>query len=615
MSILRQALFALAWLGLGIVTGLGGAPSPSLADGTGRILDLGFETVESGLALHGTSLETESASGAVLHLRRGSHATVALDEPITTRVGTISFWVKPAPAAGGSQTYVSLAWPDDPRGYLVLSQGWWEPVGADRLYFVLSNTQFVNCSVQYRLPASKWSQIVAVWESGKAGGCKLYVNGERLATFASPSIKTQASAGPVYLGSDAPTTEVRRRGANAAIDDLVILRRAMSDSEVEDSYSTGRDKRGPVEAVAGAWVDEARLQTERNATDRRTSALDEIRAIFHEGIDWALSRAATDKVVARVAAAGFNIYIPCAWYGPGARFPSEIVLADPALGKRLRKGEDPLAYLIETAHRAGLEVHPCLTIARRGSKLFPEFAGPEAPEGTYDLHNPAFRKIMVDLAAEIVRRYPVDGLNLDYIRTIALCSSADCSADYRQRHGRDLLADLRNRNRDPVALRTITRWNTEAVSSLVRDMAKAVRAIRPGIMLSVDAHPNDPALLLQGQDSVAWANQGWIDLIFDMSYNRVIALARLDEVRAMLDEPSKLAIMLANYDRADDGPEPRSAALMSRYIALARERWPGIGLGIYTYPQLTDEQLAGFSNEIFNPRVRAFAAAPPGGDP
>ena len=46
---------------------------------------------------------------------------------------------------------------------------------------------------------------------------------------------------------------------------------------------------------------------------------------------------------------------------------------------------------------------------------------------------PEFRHLMANLIAEVVSRYDVDGINLDYVRAIGLCTSDFCQADYQKR--------------------------------------------------------------------------------------------------------------------------------------------------------------------------------------
>ena len=50
----------------------------------------------------------------------------------------------------------------------------------------------------------------------------------------------------------------------------------------------------------------------------------ESRVIFDEDMQWATSRAATDRIIATIKKAGFNVYIPCVWYGGSTLYPTRL---------------------------------------------------------------------------------------------------------------------------------------------------------------------------------------------------------------------------------------------------------------------------------------------------
>ena len=124
-----------------------------------------------------------------------------------------------------------------------------------------------------------------------------------------------------------------------------------------------------------------------------------------------------------------------------------------------------------------------------------------------------------------------------------------------------------------VEVRTESAPETKQVAARLHD-------IRPDILLSVDAHPLDPALMLQGQDSVRWAQEGLIDLVVDMRYNRVLDRATMDRVYEAIGTPNRLAIMLADYDKIGDEIVARDPALLVKYVELVRAKWPGAGIGM-----------------------------------
>lgn len=598
-------------LGLGAAILVAAGPAIAdpigLADGRDRIALLPFDGTgsEQGghLTLDGAAFDRTGLSDGALRFGPGSSASVALEKRLSTRAGTIAFWMKPAAEASGSQTYLTGHWSGPDNSYLALSAGWWEPTGADRLYFILSNRQQIHCSAKYRPAPGKWSFVTATWSSGESGFCRLFVNGERIAEFHGRFSGSEASAGPLLLGSDAATTEQRGRGFVGSMDELTLLGRAVSDDEVRTAYEAGRAGAGGADAVAGDWVDEALAEPAQTAA-RAAEPDSEARMIFHENIDWALSREKADAVIAKVKAAGFNIFMPCVWYGPGARFPSAVAPIDRRLIDRVSDKFDPLAYLIERAHAAGIEVHACITVVRRGSTLFPEFAPDGTPTDAYDIHDPAFRRFIVELAAEVVQRYPVDGINLDYIRSMGICTSARCEADYRSRFDRSLTLDLAKSKVPGMRVETLERWNYEAVTDVVKQIAARLRDIRPDILLSVDAHPLDPGLMLQGQDSVRWAQEGLIDLVVDMRYNRVLDRATMDRVYAAIGDPSHLAVMLADYDKIGDEVVARDPALLVKYVELVRAKWPGAGIGMYNLQTLSPAQGEALRSTVFQRDAR-----------
>ncbi len=318
----------------------------------------------------------------------------------------------------------------------------------------------------------------------------------------------------------------------------------------------------------------------------------ENRVLFDEDMAWATSKEATDRILARVKEAGFNVYVPCVWHGRGTYYPSAVAPADPALKGRIASGEDPLEYLVEQAHRLGIQVMPWFTVVRREGGLFPHWRSEGTNESAFNVHDPAFRRFVVDLMTDVVRRYPIDGINLDYIRSMGICRSDGCKADYASRFGRDLDRDVAMRKVPfhPGAA-SIATWNAEAVTAIVRAFAQAAKALRPELVISVDAHPLHPDLTIQGQDAIEWVNQRWVDVIYNMDYRKEVDLERMRKTRAALKEPERVILLAALFDLEDKRVTPRRPDEVVGYVALTRRLWPGSGIAFYHFKQLTDAQM------------------------
>jgi uncharacterized lipoprotein YddW (UPF0748 family) len=152
------------------------------------------------------------------------------------------------------------------------------------------------------------------------------------------------------------------------------------------------------------------------------------------------SHAEIDAMISRAVAGGYNAIVPeiLAYQdnvgnGHGAYWDSAIIPRasdiDPGLA-------DPLAYMVQQAHAAGLEVH-CWLVAFRvctawppsgNSVVQPEWimvpqaamdTGP-APlsDGKYvlDPGSPDVQEYLVSIVRELVSNYPIDGIHWDYIR-------------------------------------------------------------------------------------------------------------------------------------------------------------------------------------------------------
>jgi hypothetical protein len=48
--------------------------------------------------------------------------------------------------------------------------------------------------------------------------------------------------------------------------------------------------------------------------------------------------------------------------------------------------------------------------------------GDGVPESFFDIHDEKFHTFIRDVVLEVVRGYPVDGINLDYIRSGSVCA-------------------------------------------------------------------------------------------------------------------------------------------------------------------------------------------------
>lgn len=133
---------------------------------------------------------------------------------------------------------------------------------------------------------------------------------------------------------------------------------------------------------------------------------------------------------------------------------------------------------------------------------------------------PEVRAYLVKVFREIVEKYPIDGLHLDYIRfPNEPVVAGEVIPDY-PRDARTLAlykaATGLAPDDDPEHW---GQWRTDQVSTLVREIHDMVQATRPGIPLTASVGTN-PARSKKERfrDSMHWAKQGWLETAYVMNY-------------------------------------------------------------------------------------------------
>jgi uncharacterized lipoprotein YddW (UPF0748 family) len=244
------------------------------------------------------------------------------------------------------------------------------------------------------------------------------------------------------------------------------------------------------------------------------------------------------------------------------------------------RGTDPLKLWIETAHQEGLRVHAWTQVFLAGNveesiepfgpilNQYPQWRNVQrvslnatmpVPSTVEEGHlfvdpaNPEVRAYLEALILEIVTRYDVDGLNLDYIRYPA--SHSVKSGDFfqstwgytpvaRQRFEAEMRARLlpkpsspeiagkkpASRSNNPPAQTPIldpirltpshpywqawTDWRKAQISSFVQRISTQVHVVKPSLPISAVVFPKpDPQFALKLQEWPVWVQAGWVQAL------------------------------------------------------------------------------------------------------
>jgi uncharacterized lipoprotein YddW (UPF0748 family) len=246
-----------------------------------------------------------------------------------------------------------------------------------------------------------------------------------------------------------------------------------------------------------------------------------------------LQQAGINIVYFETVNAGFPIY------------PSAITKSNPMV-----QGWDPLKVAVEEGHRLGMEVHAwvwCFAVGnRRHNPLInmpSDYAGPILTEdglmsealrnrdgglGVDGRQNefwlspasPKAREFLLNLYKEIVTKYDVDGIQLDYIRYPFQTSGTRMGFESVGREHFHQATGLSVDTLDDYASRMWIAWKTYQVSSFVQQVSTTLKKIKPTLQLSAAVFPmrRESRIVAIQQDWETWINNGWIDTLSPMSY-------------------------------------------------------------------------------------------------
>ena len=318
------------------------------------------------------------------------------------------------------------------------------------------------------------------------------------------------------------------------------------------------------------------------------------KAMFDEDFFW-LKPSEADNVLDNIKNGGFNVFVPCVWHGRGVSWNSELAPKEPRWLENAPKVKDPLKMLIEKAHALGIEVHPWFTVVLRQRDIFPEFARVGSPDKAFNVHNPEYREYIIELMLEVVRNYDIQGINLDYIRSMGVCLSKQCIDQYKEYTGRNLLEDYQSRWDYSPGRTAILEWNENAVTKIVSEFSRKARKIKPNLLISVDTHPVNKRVRMEGANAIRWANDGYIDLIYDMQYKKALDIEKFNKAKQTLNDKSKIALLVGNFERSRFNKTtvyPREASHVSSHMEKAKELGlESQAIGLYTYKFFTKEQM------------------------
>ena len=321
----------------------------------------------------------------------------------------------------------------------------------------------------------------------------------------------------------------------------------------------------------------------------------EIRGVWMDRKSIPTTEQGIREMIRSYARAGINLVHPEVIFNGYSSYPSTYLPQ-----KDLYPGVDMLGILLEEAHRHGIEVHPWVWVFRTGNKddmggilaRHPEWAmqdskgGEQSESGSYWLSPsvPAVRRLLLNAYVELVEKYDVDGLQLDYVRYPTPDQGYEPYARSRFMAAYGV---------DPVEIQPFTQaaadwhqWREDRIDSFVALVARELRRVRPSLMVTaaVASFP-EQARKNHLQNWTHWAANKWVDYLAPMDYtaNNLNFALRVSDSRDKLGETTLLAPGIGIYMH-------KSPQTMLEQIAIAREA-PVNGFTIFATAYLKEVHL------------------------
>ena len=253
----------------------------------------------------------------------------------------------------------------------------------------------------------------------------------------------------------------------------------------------------------------------------------EFRGVWeHEGVGWFPGD--WNRTCRLLSGAGFTAVFPNLLWGGLAHYPGR-VLPESYTSRKLG---DQAKACVDAAHRNGLEVHAwmvCWSLQnapddfqlrmKKEGRLQVTAAGQTIP-----WLNPADpRNADLALAAvrELVTRYSVDGVHLDYVRYPGpdSCFSPVSRREFEKDRGRRVDDWPRAAAPGGPLAAEYQRWRAGRITAFVRAVNREVKAIRPTAKVSAAVFSSYPdSISSVAQDWGAWLRDGLVDFVCPMTY-------------------------------------------------------------------------------------------------
>lgn len=257
---------------------------------------------------------------------------------------------------------------------------------------------------------------------------------------------------------------------------------------------------------------------------------------------WGVPGTPWDQTLSALQQQGFTDILPNIATAATAYYPSEVL-------QTWSNGENSLAACLAAAENYGLKCHAWMITWNMANTAPASFVERMNREGRTQVRfdggrerlwlcpsNPENRKLELRAIEELVGKYAVDGVHLDFIRypNSDTCFCPGCRAQFEEKLGKPVENWPEGVRNSPELEEKWLAFRRETITSFVAEVSGLTRKVRPGIQVSAAVYPYWPVDRGRlGQDWGLWCEKGYVDFVCPMNYTaytqRFEALAKAQQ--------------------------------------------------------------------------------------
>jgi uncharacterized lipoprotein YddW (UPF0748 family) len=225
---------------------------------------------------------------------------------------------------------------------------------------------------------------------------------------------------------------------------------------------------------------------------------------------------------------GMTAILPNMLWAGLAHYPSDVLPRSTSF----RRHGDQVAQCLSAARQYGLQMHVWMVCwnlqgapeefvqrMQREGRVQVDRKG--KPKPWLNPAHPANQTLALNALREVVERYKVDGVHLDYIRYPGseVCYAPATRKAFEAWLGRKATGWPGAVDKGGSLRSAYERFRADQITLFVRAVHKQVRPVRPGLKVSAAVFRNYPDCIRSvGQDWGKWLQEGYVDFVAPMNY-------------------------------------------------------------------------------------------------